>query len=57
MAGAPCGVRVTERELSRTRRNIRVPRGEFGALWQAAEELTSANGERGIADGVPPAWR
>ncbi|QSE86769.1 hypothetical protein [Rhodococcus koreensis] len=48
---------MTERELSRTRRNIRVPRGEFGALWQAAEELTSANGERGIADGVPPAWR
>jgi hypothetical protein len=44
-------VRVTERELARIPRgNLRVPRAEFGALWRAAEELSVAQGERGITD-------
>ncbi|WP_037041865.1 hypothetical protein [Pseudonocardia halophobica] len=45
---------MTGRDLERIPPgNLWVPRGEFGALWVAAEKLTSANGERGIADWVP----
>ncbi|SDG28091.1 hypothetical protein SAMN05216377_110140 [Pseudonocardia oroxyli] len=47
-------VRVTERDLQQIPPgNLRVPRGEFGALWTAAEELNAANGERGVLDWAP----
>lgn len=47
------GVRVTERELAAIPPgNIRVPSGEFGALWSAAEERSTEQGERGVTDWV-----
>jgi hypothetical protein len=54
MVGVACDsgqVRVTERDLERIPLgNLRVPRGEFGALWQAAADLVEAHGERGITN-------
>ena len=47
-------MRVTERDLERIPPgNLRVPRGDFAALWVAAEELNAANGERGVLDWAP----
>jgi hypothetical protein len=44
-------VRVTERHLDRIPPgNVRVPLGEFAALWSAAEEQSRVQGERGITD-------
>jgi hypothetical protein len=45
------GVRVTERELAAIPPgNIRAPRGESGALWIAAEQLSAEQGKRGVTD-------
>src|SRR4051794_14446878 len=44
-------MRVTERDLERIPPgNLRVPRGDFGALWVAAEDLIKAHGELGVTD-------
>ncbi|MFB9745478.1 hypothetical protein ACFFOU_30560 [Pseudonocardia sulfidoxydans] len=44
-------MRLSEREIGRIPPgNLRVPRGEFVALWVAAEELGSAQAGRGVTD-------
>lgn len=44
---------VGEREVERIPPgNLRVSRGEFAALWRAAEEQSTAQGERGTTDWV-----
>ncbi len=44
-------VRVTQAEIARVPLgNLRVPRAEFGAVWAAAEQCNTEQGERGLTD-------
>jgi hypothetical protein len=43
-------VRVTQADITRIPANVRVPRGEFAALWATAEQRCDEMGVRGVTD-------